>query len=93
MRRLVCDQWSIQGMCVFVCYCVHVCRSGAIIAGGLALTPLCVLIQHRGRVSGGQRVYWGEGDVVVITGGDLGVRGRRVGRVQRGWSVHMPQGR
>lgn len=92
MRRLVCDQWSVQGMCVFVCYCVHVCRSGAIIAGGLALTPLCVLIQHRGRVSGGQRVYWGK-EVVVITGGDLRVRGRRVGRVQRGWSVHMPQGR
>lgn len=29
-----------------------VCHGGAGMAGGLALTPPCVLIQHRGRVSG-----------------------------------------
>ncbi len=47
-------------------------------AGGLALTPLCVLIQHRGRVSGVKGSVGQEEE--VVSGGDLeGVRRREVG--------------
>ena len=56
-------------MCVCVCVCVRVCRGRAGMAGGLALTPLCVLIQHRGRVSGVKGSVGG-GKVVAGDGGD-----------------------
>lgn len=53
-------------MCLCVCACA--CHGGAGMARGLALTPLYVLIQHRGRVSGVKGSMGGR----RVGGGDLG---------------------
>lgn len=47
---------------------LRACRGRAIITGGLALTLMCVLIQHRGRVSGvkGSCVCGGGGARVCV---------------------------
>lgn len=53
-----------RGMCVCFFFRAYVCCCRAIIGEGLARTPMCVLIQRRGRVSGVKGSV-GEGEMVV----------------------------
>lgn len=81
LRRLVFGHWSIH-FSLFGLPCtargfLYVCQGGVGMAGGLALTLLCVLIQHRGRVSGVKGSAGEEGG-----GDDSGSKGV--------WGAHMP---